>query len=498
MRAGFLVVLLWLGMHEVRAVGFPDSADGVLFHRFAHLAVLGFSALSCLAAAGRSDGERLPWALIGSGLLAWTAGEAWYTIVLWDDPSPPIPSPADAGYQLFTLLLLSGLVMLLRRRTRSISTTSWVDGLIAGLAVSALSAAVVFETLNRHVEGDLLGVVVALAYPLTDTMLLVVIAVALAAMAWRIDRRWALLAIGVVSFWLADSLYAVTAVRGDHESGGWFDIGWWAGMLAISAAAWQPGRPRSRVPPDARRLIAVPLAFGSIGLALLLYATVVPVSRLSVALAAASLVAVMARTLLTFRDYVGMLAHSRQEALTDALTGLGNRRALERVVEGELSRADDDDQLILVLFDLDGFKHYNDNFGHPAGDALLVRLSAALATFLDGRGQAFRMGGDEFCALFRPGPSGVQMTLDGAAAALTEKGDGFLIGCSYGSVDLPGEARTPADALGVADQRMYADKRSRRSPVAEQLRTSSGMLSHTAIPSGAADRGRGAPRRANR
>ena len=52
------------------------------------------------------------------------------------------------------------------------------------------------------------------------------------------------------------------------------------------------------------------------------------------------------------------------------------------------------------MFDLDGFKAYNDAYGHPAGDALLVRLGAAGSeAAVDGRGTAYRMGGDEFCVL---------------------------------------------------------------------------------------------------
>ena len=53
--------------------------------------------------------ERLAWALIGSGVLAWALGEVYYTAVLWTDPDPPIPSPADAGYLLFPLLALAGI-----------------------------------------------------------------------------------------------------------------------------------------------------------------------------------------------------------------------------------------------------------------------------------------------------------------------------------------------------------------------------------------------------
>ena len=112
----------------------------------------------------------------------------------------------------------------------------------------------------------------------------------------------------------------------------------------------------------------------------------------------------MARTMLTFRDNVAMLRASRDEAPTDALTGLGNRRALARDARARAAARDGRrDPLVLVLFDLDGFKHYNDTFGHPAGDALLVRLGAQpRARSSRAAARAFRMGGDEFCALLRP------------------------------------------------------------------------------------------------
>jgi len=88
--------------------------------------------------------------------------------------------------------------------------------------------------------------------------------------------------------------------------------------------------------------------------------------------------------------------HSHHDATTDGLTGLGNRRKLfadmEHPVEG-------DEALGVGMFDLDGFKAYNDTFGHPAGDALLARLGARLIAALDGRGNAYRTGGDEFVVI---------------------------------------------------------------------------------------------------
>jgi diguanylate cyclase (GGDEF)-like protein len=278
-----------------------------------------------------------------------------------------------------------------------------------------------------------------------------------------------LLLTGVATFWLADSLYLVGNASGTYVPGSWFDAGWWLGMVLIGSAAWQPVRPALKVAADERlRRIVVPLCFGTAGLGLLVYGCIADLNPVAVGLAAASLVAVMARTMLTFRDNVAMLRHSREEAQTDALTGLGNRRALARVLERELPRATTAEPLVLVLFDLDGFKHYNDTFGHPAGDGLLVRLGGSLSAFVRGRGAAFRMGGDEFCALFTPGTRPAEPLIVGAAAALSERGEGFEIGCSYGSIELPAEAADVADALRIADQRMYAQKNAGRASASRQ------------------------------
>jgi diguanylate cyclase (GGDEF)-like protein len=233
--------------------------------------------------------------------------------------------------------------------------------------------------------------------------------------------------------------------------------------MLIAAAAWQPPPSADRWAADeSLRAIAVPVGFGLIGLALLVSAALAGVNALAVGLAAASLLAVMGRTVVVLDDNVRMLRASRDEALTDALTGLGNRRALTRALDARLATLDDDGPVVLALFDLDGFKHYNDTFGHPAGDALLVRLGSSLAAFMHGRGDVFRIGGDEFCALFEERQEGAAPTVEGAARALSEHGEGFSVGCSYGAITLPGEARDAAGALRIADQRMYANKHAGR------------------------------------
>ena len=157
-------------------------------------------------------------------------------------------------------------------------------------------------------------------------------------------------------------------------------------------------------------------------------------------------------------------------ANTDSLTGLHNRHRLTTDLQKEIARAADAEPLLLILYDLNGFKSYNDSFGHPAGDALLARLGAALRAAMAGRGRAYRIGGDEFCVLARVGRDGAAATIASAAAALAELGDGFHITASYGSILLPIETRAPDEALRLADQRMYEQKRNSRVPADRQTR----------------------------
>jgi diguanylate cyclase (GGDEF)-like protein len=154
------------------------------------------------------------------------------------------------------------------------------------------------------------------------------------------------------------------------------------------------------------------------------------------------------------------------EASTDSLTGLANRRRLVRDLEARLARGHDASPAVLMLFDLDGFKGYNDSFGHLAGDALLQRLGGALHAAAKPHARAYRLGGDEFCVL-ADAAAATQVEL-AALDALTEHGEGFHIGASFGAVSLPGEASQPTEALRIADQRMYVHKNGGRATASRQ------------------------------
>jgi two-component system, cell cycle response regulator len=122
----------------------------------------------------------------------------------------------------------------------------------------------------------------------------------------------------------------------------------------------------------------------------------------------------------------------------------------------------------LMLFDLDGFKQYNDRYGHPAGDALLTRLGDRLTMAVEEGGRAYRLGGDEFCVLAQGAHSGLHELAERARAALVEDEPGVQILSSFGMVVLPDETSDITLALKLADERLYAHK-GRRQTTAEAL-----------------------------
>jgi len=170
---------------------------------------------------------------------------------------------------------------------------------------------------------------------------------------------------------------------------------------------------------------------------------------------AAAILSLLIAFSLTYYHATRARRRSQIDAATDALTGLGNRRKLFADLERAVASLEGTKTLTLGIFDLDGFKAYNDTFGHPAGDALLHRLGRRLAAVVGSSGDAYRMGGDEFVVVIAAADG--ERLLSAAQTALTERGAGFAIGCSRGSAHIH-TGITPDHALHVADQRLYSNK----------------------------------------
>ncbi|MGZ4202562.1 MAG: diguanylate cyclase domain-containing protein, partial [Thermoleophilaceae bacterium] len=183
----------------------------------------------------------------------------------------------------------------------------------------------------------------------------------------------------------------------------------------------------------------------------------------------AGIVAVAAALLATWARRVRAgIEESRRQALTDDLTGLGNRRRLLIDLERAIAEGTDHSPAVLAMFDLDGFKAYNDTHGHPAGDALLARLGTRLATTFTASGTAYRLGGDEFCVLLHGSPAELEDAIGQALEALTEQHEAIRSSCGFAL--LPREARDASSALRIVDQRMYAQKDDHRVSTKRQAR----------------------------
>ena len=410
------------------------------------------AAATCLARGVVYRSERPAWLAIGTGLLALAGGD-----LLWDfayGGDPPFPSWADAAYLGFYPALYLGLLLLLRLRISTFNASLWLDGLTAALAAGAVGASVLLEVVVASTHGAALTVLTNLAYPLGDIVLLALLVFVFAVNGWRPGRAWSLIGLALVVNTVGDGIYLYQTALGTYSAGTYLDAVWPTSLVLVALAAWQAPAKVQRGRLAGRTLIGTPLVCGLIATGVFVYASVRHVHPLAIGLAAATVILVLVRTALTFRENSVLLVRSRTESLTDALTGLGNRRKLVNDLGAYLVSAESDAPHVLATFDLNGFKTYNDSFGHLAGDALLVRLANKLAAAVEPDGRAYRMGGDEFCVL-APASAGL---LERAASSLEERGDSFSVATAYGAVALPEEAVNTTSALGIADQRLYAHK----------------------------------------
>jgi two-component system, cell cycle response regulator len=457
---------VWAVVYEMACTFLPSLVNALPFRGIAPDIAFGLAGLLLIARSLRAERG---WALIGIGALCWAAGDVYWELNLSHLSSPPVPSWADAGYLSFCPLAFLGILSLIRNRASGAPKTLVADALSAALSVGALSAAIVINPVLAHAKGGTLATTTNLAYPVFDLLLLGLIVGATALGRWRLERTWVLLGLSVISFWVADSLYLITVATNTYQLGAWFNPLWYTSPVLAAWAAWVPrrGAAASVTRREGIRGIVLSLAFACAALGTLVWSSFSSVGAIAIVLATMSLLVIMGRLLLTWRENAALLRTSQEEALTDSLTGLPNRRALALELDRRIETLDEPRPYVLALFDLDGFKHYNDSFGHPTGDALLQRLGRNLESELAGRATVYRMGGDEFCALIDE-LDDPEATVRAAAAALGERGEGFTIGCSYGSILLPTEADSAEAALRLADQRMYAQKRGDRSSASRQ------------------------------
>ncbi|RKQ91254.1 diguanylate cyclase (GGDEF)-like protein [Solirubrobacter pauli] len=385
----------------------------------------------------RRPQARLAFALLTVANVAWAIGDL-------------DPQRLNALFLVSFAFAQAGLVSLAATQLRS----RWLafDGIIVGLTAGAILTAFVSDSLVG------LGLRVPATALAGDAMLVTTIVLAFAVNGWRPARAWWVIAAGE-AFLVANDLTLTNPLDPPRTA----LAAWCAALILTSYAAFHPSAPRERRVGGVVAA-AVPITGGALSVGLLMHAALTGGNPVTVVLAGGALLVGLIRAALLLAENQQLVRVARAEAVTDKLTGLPNRRALLDGLDAALAARTPH---TLVFFDLDGFKEYNDAFGHAAGDALLQRLAPQLDACA---GRSYRLGGDEFCLLVPARLDDASPELVAAVLALREQGDGFEISASHGLVLIPDEVDNPGEALRRADERMYARKRRRRAGQASQAR----------------------------
>ncbi|HYV16301.1 MAG TPA: EAL domain-containing protein [Conexibacter sp.] len=417
--------------------------------------------------AASSTDSRASWAIFAIGISLYGLGNVLWAAWIQHLPNPPIPSICDGLWLTLYPASYIGLAGFARTRERHVPAGVWLDGVIAGLGIAAIGAAIVFRPVLASAAGSSAAVVTELAYPIGDLLLAAMVVGVLAVRGWRLDRMWTMLGGGFLMLATADCMYALQVANGAPTPSSMTNLCYIVGTALLGLAAWQPASAQAAdsVPPAS--VLLIPAGFTLAALGLLISDHFSRLDPLALTLAMLTMLVAVVRTGLTFRD-VRALAATRREALTDDLTSLPNRRCfLRHVREGiETGRAKGSGMALLII-DLDHFKELNDTLGHEAGDLLLRQVGVRLRAVLRATDTAARLGGDEFGVLLSKlsdHDTAVRVA-DKILGAIGEpfaiKGLSLRVTASIGIAMFPEHAKDDEQLMQHADVAMYEAKAAR-------------------------------------
>jgi diguanylate cyclase (GGDEF)-like protein len=342
------------------------------------------------------------------------------TLVAADDDGPSsavtIVACAVAGVGIARLVVV---------RSASVTRLSWLDAAMGSSAAAALALTFEADAAAAVAGGGAIG--------------------AMALSRWQPSRGVLLGVVGLAAL-AGDTVTAPVAA------------------LALAAAAWLR-EPRADPGPEFSRIVLTAiLTSATVALALLTVGQFERLGDVVVALAIITVLAGMARAGLTV---IHRLRESDRRAVTDDLTGLGNRRHLIDRLNAAIDRASEDgSELALLLIDLDGFKELNDTLGHAAGDDVLRQIGPRLRDVLRSGDTLARLGGDEFAVVLAPGDEATASTAGLRLRTTLERsfhvgGIRVHVDASVGIALFPEHARDALGLLQRSDVAMYEAKRMR-------------------------------------
>jgi diguanylate cyclase (GGDEF)-like protein len=488
--AGSVAIVVFLDSSGV--IG-PDAEVAV--DDAAQLAAGIAAAVACIVTARPAQGAERAWRLwMGAGMLGWSVGQAcWSYFQVFSDTPLPSPSVADIGYLTMPVMAVPAMLSLAVEPPRHsvpgerhAAIVFLLDGLIVVGSLFAITWATSLGAVVRTVAPTAPAFAVAVAYPATDLMLVVI--VVLLAVTRRVPqhlrRQLWLLGTGLVAISVSDSIFAYIVSNGLDEMPPVTNAGFILGPLLIALAALDPsGADRRRAkgahlhahPKVERAHLLLPYALVA------LTGTVVAIQALlgaridavEATVAWIVLGLTLVRQMITLVQNTTLLekvsaaqAELAYRAHHDPLTGLANRTLFNERLTTALDRhSRGGETLALLVIDLDDFKVINDTFGHAAGDSLLLAVGERLRGCVRAADTVARLGGDEFAVVLESGAEAPGIVAQRILVAMRQP---FAIerrllslGASVGVVepDRHEPGLTPDALLHRADGAMYVGKR---------------------------------------
>lgn len=433
---------------------------------------LGVRARKCTAAARRS------WALLAAGSLCAGLGDllwAYYELVA--HRATPFPSLADASYLLFPVFTGLGLLAYpLGRRSRQATLRLVTDGVLVASSLFALSWDTALGAVAGKGGDSAFAFGVALAYPVTDVVLLTITVLVITSTSVKGQRSLILTGTALASLTVADSAFGYLSTTGTYATGNLLDTGFVTAYLLLAAAAYygeaSSGDTRQRPTAPPVWAVTVPYLLCAGGVAASVGPLVRRAQTVPLVTAGILIASLFARQLFTIMDNRRLLAavgdreqQLRHQAFHDELTGLANRALFtDRLAHALTLHARDRRPVAVLFLDLDDFKVVNDSLGHAVGDDVLASVAHRLRAVLGDADAIARLGGDEFAVLVE----GVRSPMEIADRVVASFAEPFVVGghtlpvrASVGLalVDGCGPHRDAGELLKRADLAMYEAKR---------------------------------------
>jgi diguanylate cyclase (GGDEF)-like protein len=469
----------------------------------------------CFAAWWRS-GRRLGSVLfVGLGIFAYAVGDAiwgYYEVILGREG--PFPSWADAAYLSSYPLLLTGIMMVPRRRiSGTVRSRVVLDGMLAMSALATMSWYFLLGPTVLNGQESPLGKLLGGFYPVGDLLLLFCLLVLMARSGEQgTGRMTALVSCGLIGVVAADTAFGYLTLHGTYPSGCLADLGWVLGYMLIGLGASDIPVSSEYVTraPEADSVVAgnggallwksmAPYALVPAVGVLLFYARCVPGDDALESGVYTGCTVVIG--LLLLRQVLSMLDNSRLQAelhtayaelvdqnrrlaalaTTDAMTGLANHGTFQKRLSAEMERAHGGARAsALLLLDIDEFKSLNDGSGHLHGDQVIKIVAELVWTCVGDHGFAARYGGDEFAVLL---PEVGHETARAIAEQIRSEVSCYAfpqgpVTASIGVAFTGPDSLTAAEVITHADLALYAAKNSGRNCVVtwDELNDVSGAI----------------------